>query len=42
MNSGSHVNSIDYVIVQAGGKGVRMGGLTCNKPKALVPVDGHS
>lgn len=29
----------DYVIVQAGGKGTRMGQLTANKPKALVPVN---
>lgn len=31
--------SIDYVIVQAGGRGSRMETLTRNKPKALVPVD---
>lgn len=30
---------IDYIIVQAGGKGTRMQYLTRNKPKALVPVD---
>ena len=30
---------IDYIIVQAGGKGSRLGYLTANKPKALVPVD---
>ena len=30
---------MDYVIVQAGGKGTRMRQLTANKPKALVPVD---
>ena len=30
---------IDYIIVQAGGKGSRMQGLTKNKPKALVPVN---
>ena len=29
---------IDYIIVQAGGKGTRLGQLTHNKPKALVPV----
>lgn len=28
-----------YIIVQAGGKGIRMQHLTRNKPKALVPVD---
>lgn len=31
--------SCDYIIVQAGGKGTRMGTLTRNKPKALVPVN---
>lgn len=31
--------SIDYIIVQAGGKGTRLEHLTANKPKALVPVD---
>lgn len=30
---------MNYIIVQAGGKGTRMEGLTKNKPKALVPVD---
>ena len=30
---------MDYVIVQAGGKGSRLKHLTENKPKALVPVD---
>ena len=30
---------VDYIIVQAGGKGTRMRELTYNKPKALVPVD---
>jgi GTP:adenosylcobinamide-phosphate guanylyltransferase/aminoglycoside phosphotransferase len=28
----------EYIIVQAGGKGTRLGHLTENKPKALVPV----
>ena len=28
-----------YIIVQAGGKGTRLGYLTKNKPKALVPVE---
>ena len=28
-----------YIIVQAGGKGTRLGYLTKNKPKALVPVN---
>lgn len=30
---------MDYIIVQAGGKGTRLEYLTNNKPKALVPVD---
>jgi GTP:adenosylcobinamide-phosphate guanylyltransferase/thiamine kinase-like enzyme len=30
---------VDYIIVQAGGKGTRLGYLTANKPKALVPVE---
>lgn len=30
---------MDYIIVQAGGKGTRLEYLTQNKPKALVPVD---
>ena len=28
-----------FIVVQAGGKGTRLGYLTANKPKALVPVD---
>lgn len=30
---------MNYIIVQAGGKGTRMERLTHNKPKALVPID---
>lgn len=30
--------NIEYIIVQAGGKGTRLGQLTANKAKALVPV----
>lgn len=30
---------LNYIIVQAGGKGSRMERLTRNKPKALVPVN---
>jgi GTP:adenosylcobinamide-phosphate guanylyltransferase len=29
---------VNYIIVQAGGRGERLGPLTANKPKALVPV----
>ena len=32
-------NKIEYIIVQAGGRGSRLETLTTNKPKALVPVD---
>ena len=31
--------SVDYIVVQAGGKGTRLEHLTTNKPKALVPVE---
>lgn len=31
--------TVNYIIVQAGGKGTRMEYLTYNKPKALVPID---
>ena len=30
---------IEYIVVQAGGKGTRLEHLTANKPKALVPVE---
>ena len=30
--------NIEHIIVQAGGKGTRLGYLTKNKPKALVPI----
>lgn len=30
---------MDYIVVQAGGKGTRLEHLTANKPKALVPVE---
>ncbi len=36
--SGNSKREIEYIIVQAGGKGTRLGPLTRNKPKALVPV----
>lgn len=33
------MSDLQYIIVQAGGKGSRMETLTRNKPKALVPID---
>ena len=33
------MNGLNYIIVQAGGKGSRMESLTRNKPKALVPIE---
>ena len=33
------VRTVDYIVVQAGGKGTRLEHLTTNKPKALVPVE---
>ena len=30
---------MDYIIIQAGGKGTGLGYLTKNKPKALTPVE---
>ena len=30
---------MEYIVVQAGGKGTRLEYLTKNKPKALVPVE---
>lgn len=30
---------VNYIVVQAGGKGTRMEELTHNKPKALVPIN---
>lgn len=30
---------LNYIIVQAGGKGTRLGYLTQNKPKAIVPIE---
>ena len=31
--------NLEYIIVQAGGKGTRMEYLTKNKPKSLVPIN---
>lgn len=31
--------NVEYIVVQAGGKGTRMKQLTYNKPKALVPIN---
>ena len=33
------MKEVNYIIVQAGGKGTRMEHLTYNKPKALVPIE---
>lgn len=33
------ITGIEYIIVQAGGRGSRLETLTTNKPKALVPID---
>ncbi|MBR3624630.1 MAG: NTP transferase domain-containing protein [Selenomonadaceae bacterium] len=30
--------SIEYIVIQAGGEGTRLGSLTKNRPKAIVPV----
>ena len=30
---------VDYIIIQAGGKGTRLEHLTQNRPKAIVPVN---
>lgn len=35
------LDEVPYVIVQAGGRGSRMGQLTANKPKCLLSVDGE-
>jgi GTP:adenosylcobinamide-phosphate guanylyltransferase/thiamine kinase-like enzyme len=34
-----NASSIDYIVVQAGGKGTRLGHFTANKPKTLLPVE---
>lgn len=34
-------NSLEYIIIQAGGKGTRMGHLCINKPKALISINGQ-
>ena len=31
--------NVEYIVVQAGGKGTRMKQMTYNKPKALVPIN---
>lgn len=33
------MKDLNYIVVQAGGKGTRMERLTANKPKALVPIN---
>ena len=35
----THHTNIKHIIIQAGGKGTRLEGLTRNKPKCLVPYD---
>lgn len=37
--SPSKKESVDYIIIQAGGKGTRLGSLTHNKPKGIVPAN---
>ena len=32
-------NTFKYIVVQAGGRGSRLGYLTDNRPKCLVPVE---
>jgi GTP:adenosylcobinamide-phosphate guanylyltransferase len=39
MENAENKPTIEYIVVQAGGRGARLGHLTANKPKALVPVD---
>ncbi len=39
-NGGNQVKEIEHLIVQAGGKGTRMGFLTQNKPKCLISING--
>ena len=31
--------AVDYIVIQAGGKGTRLKHLTKNKPKGIVPVN---
>jgi GTP:adenosylcobinamide-phosphate guanylyltransferase/aminoglycoside phosphotransferase len=38
-NGQAGLRTVDYIVVQAGGKGTRLEHLTTNKPKALVPVE---
>ncbi|GHV51073.1 hypothetical protein FACS1894216_04420 [Synergistales bacterium] len=33
------MSAVDYIVVQAGGRGARLEHLTANKPKTLVPVE---
>ena len=39
MEKYQHMSKIEYIIIQAGGKGTRLGQLTHNKPKGIVPVN---
>ncbi|HKO26302.1 MAG TPA: sugar phosphate nucleotidyltransferase, partial [Solirubrobacteraceae bacterium] len=39
ISTAAPAKTVDYIVVQAGGKGTRLEHLTTNKPKALVPVE---
>ena len=39
MNNATQTNTVSKIIIQAGGRGTRLEGLTRNKPKCLVPVN---